>query len=66
MSGQLHILVIQSPGKSPRYPLDGRLVGTQSRSGRGGEEKNNPSLSLPLPIIKPRSSSQCPGLPRKE
>jgi hypothetical protein len=26
-------------GKSPRYPLDGRLGGTQSRSGRRGEEK---------------------------
>jgi hypothetical protein len=27
-------------GKSPRYPLDRRLGGPQSRSGRGGEEKN--------------------------
>jgi hypothetical protein len=27
-------------GKSPRYPLDNRLGGPQSRSGRGGEEKN--------------------------
>jgi hypothetical protein len=26
-------------GKSPRYPLDRRLGGTQSRSGRHGEEK---------------------------
>jgi hypothetical protein len=25
--------------KSPRYPLDRRLGGTQSRSGRGGEQK---------------------------
>jgi hypothetical protein len=24
--------------KSPHYPLDGRLGGSQSRSGRGGEE----------------------------
>jgi hypothetical protein len=27
-------------GKSPWYPLDRRLRGPQSRSGRGGEEKN--------------------------
>jgi hypothetical protein len=28
-------------GKSPRYPLQRRLGGPQSRSGRGGEEKNS-------------------------
>jgi hypothetical protein len=28
-------------GNSPCYPLDGRLGGPQSRSGRGGEEKNS-------------------------
>jgi hypothetical protein len=28
-------------GKSPGYPLDRRLGGPQSRSGRGGEEKNS-------------------------
>jgi hypothetical protein len=28
-------------GKSPWYPLDRRLSGPQSRSGRGGEEKNS-------------------------
>jgi hypothetical protein len=41
--------------KSPCYPLDRRLGGPQSRSGRGGEEKN----SHPLPGIElePRSSS---------
>jgi hypothetical protein len=40
-------------GKSPRYTLDRSLGGLQSRSGRGGEEKN----SLNLPEIEPRSSS---------
>jgi hypothetical protein len=35
--------------KSPWYPLDRRLGGTQSRSGRGGEEKN----SQPPPGIEP-------------
>jgi hypothetical protein len=27
--------------KSPRYPLDGRLGGPQSRAGRGGEEEKS-------------------------
>jgi hypothetical protein len=36
-------------GKSPWYPLDRRLGGPQSRSGRGGEEKN----SQPLPGFEP-------------
>jgi hypothetical protein len=39
--------------KIPQYPLGRRLSGPQSRSGRGGEEKN----FLPLPGIEPRSSS---------
>jgi hypothetical protein len=38
------------PGKEPRYPLDRRLGGPQSRSGRRGEKKN-----LPLSGIEPRS-----------
>jgi hypothetical protein len=36
-------------GKSPWYPLDRRLVGFQSRSGRGGEKRN----SQPLPGLEP-------------
>jgi hypothetical protein len=36
-------------GKSPWYQLDRRLGGPQSRSGRGGEEKN----SQPLPGLEP-------------
>jgi hypothetical protein len=35
--------------KSPWYPLDRTLGGPQSRSGRGGEEKN----SQPLPGLEP-------------
>jgi hypothetical protein len=38
--------------KKLRYPLDRRLCGSQSRSGRGGEEK----ISHPLPGIEPRFS----------
>jgi hypothetical protein len=41
-------------GNSPRYPLDRRLGGPQSRSGRGGEEKNSQPLpGLEPPIIQP-------------
>jgi hypothetical protein len=41
-------------GKSPWYPLDRRLGGPQSQSGRGGEEKNSqPLLGLEPPIIQP-------------
>jgi hypothetical protein len=36
-------------GNSPWYPLDRRLGGPQSRSGRGGEERN----SQPPPGIEP-------------
>jgi len=38
VSGGLHDLPL---GKSPWYPLDIRLCGLQSRSGRGGEEKES-------------------------
>jgi hypothetical protein len=41
-------------GKSSWYPLDRRLGGAQSRSGRDDEEKNSQSLlGLELPIIQP-------------
>jgi hypothetical protein len=41
-------------GKIPWYPLDKRLGGLQSRSGRGGEEKNSQPLpGLEPPIIQP-------------
>jgi hypothetical protein len=41
-------------GKSPLYPLDRRLRGPQSRSGRGGEEKNSqPRPGLESSIIQP-------------
>jgi hypothetical protein len=41
VSDQLHALAALPQGKSLWYPLDRRLGGTQSRSGRGGEEKNS-------------------------
>jgi hypothetical protein len=49
VSGQLHALAALPQGKSPRYPLDTRLGGPQSRSGSGGEETN----SQPPPGIEP-------------
>jgi hypothetical protein len=41
VSDQLHAPAALPQGKSPWYPLDRRLGGPQSRSGRGGEEKNS-------------------------
>jgi hypothetical protein len=41
-------LPLYPQGKSPWYPLDRRLGGPQSRSGRWGEEKN----SQPQPGIE--------------
>jgi hypothetical protein len=41
VSGQLHTSTALTQGKSSCYPLDMRLGGNKSRSGRGGEEKNS-------------------------
>jgi hypothetical protein len=41
VSDQLHDPVALYQGKSPLYPLDRGLGGSQSRYGRGGEEKNS-------------------------
>jgi hypothetical protein len=56
VSGQLHAPAALPPGKEPLvwYPLDRRLGGPQSRSGRDGEEKNSQPLpGLEPPIIQP-------------
>jgi hypothetical protein len=37
VSGQLHVPAALLRGRSPRYPLDGRLGGPRGRSGRGVE-----------------------------
>jgi hypothetical protein len=39
--------------KSPRYPLETRLGGPQSRSGRCGEEKNLASAGNRTPAVQP-------------
>jgi hypothetical protein len=41
VSGQLYAPAALPPGKRSCYVLDRRLGGPQSRSGRGGEEKNS-------------------------
>jgi hypothetical protein len=45
-------------GESPWYPLNRRLGGPQSRSGRGGENKNSQSLPRLEPLII-QSVAQC-------
>jgi len=49
VSGQFHAPAALPQGKRPWYPSDTKLGGPQSRSGRGGEEKN----SQPLPGFEP-------------
>jgi hypothetical protein len=49
VSGQLHAPAAYPQGKSPWYPLDRRVGGSQSRSGRRDEKKN----SQPPPGIEP-------------
>jgi hypothetical protein len=54
VSGQLHGPAALPRGKSSWYQLDRRLGGLQSRSGRGGEEKNSQPLpGFEPPIIQP-------------
>jgi hypothetical protein len=59
VSGQLYGTAALPPQrKIPRYPLDRSLGVLQSRSGRGGEEKNSQSLPrLEPPIIQPVPSA---------
>jgi hypothetical protein len=52
-------------GKSLWYPMHRRLGGTQSRSGRGGEEKNSQLLpGLEPPIIQPLAQRYTSELSR--
>jgi hypothetical protein len=57
VSGQLHTSAALPPrGKSPWYPLDRSLGGPQSRSGRGGEDKNSSprqESNHRTPIVQP-------------
>jgi hypothetical protein len=42
-----------TPRDCPRYALDRRLGGPQSRSGRYGEEKNLTSVGNRTPVVQP-------------
>jgi len=53
VSGQLNAPAALPQANSPWYPLDRRLGGPQSHSGRGGEKKN----SQPPPGIEPYNPS---------
>jgi hypothetical protein len=63
VSGQLHAPAALPPGKSLWYPLDRRLGGPQSRSGRGGEEKN-PQLPPGIEHYNPDRPARSPALYR--
>jgi hypothetical protein len=66
VNGQLHAPELNPLGKSPWYPVDRRLVGLQSQSGRGGEKKDShPLPGLEPPIIQPvaqRCTTELSGL----
>jgi hypothetical protein len=49
VSGQLHVPPALPPGKEPLVSMDRRMGESQTRSGRGGEEKN----FYPLPGLEP-------------
>jgi hypothetical protein len=64
------LLPLYPQGKSPRYPLDMRLGGPQSRSGRYGEVKildhigtrtPTPRSSSPQPVVIPTELSRLPS-----
>jgi hypothetical protein len=58
MSDQLYDPAALSPGKSPRYPSDRSLGGTQNRAGRRGEEKIFPLPGLELRTLCRSALSQ--------
>jgi hypothetical protein len=63
VSGQLRASAALPPGKE--HPLDRRLGGPQSRSGRGSEEKTfRPLQGLEPPIIQPVSQHYSTELSR--
>jgi hypothetical protein len=49
-----------TPGKEPRYPLERKLGGPQSRSGRCGAEKNLDPSGNRTPAVQ-RVAHRCTG-----
>jgi hypothetical protein len=59
VSGQLHASAASPPGKEPPVPMDRRLGGPQSRSGRFGKEKilHPTRIRTPTPsVVQPVAS----------
>jgi hypothetical protein len=52
VSGQIYATAASPPAKELLYPLDRRLVGPQSRSGRGWEEISEPAMNR-IPVVQP-------------
>jgi hypothetical protein len=53
VSGQLHVPVaLPHRERAPRWPLDRKLGGPQSRSGRCGEEQNLSSAGYGTPAVQ--------------
>jgi hypothetical protein len=68
VNGKLHASAALPRGKSPKYPLDRRLGGTQSRSGRCGVEKKSLSpagkqTSAVLPVARHYTDWAIPAPP---
>jgi len=56
-SGQLHASAALLPGRErPRYPLNSRLGGPQSRSGRFGEKNLSPPAGIRTTLLVNTSS----------
>jgi hypothetical protein len=63
VSRRVHAPAALSPGKESWHPLDRRLGGPQSRSGRVGEEKNSqplPGLEPPIQPVAQRCTTELP------
>jgi hypothetical protein len=59
VSGRLHAQAALPPGKEPRYPLDRRLGGPQSRSGRRREETILDLIGTELRHVGRPARSSC-------
>jgi hypothetical protein len=65
VSAQLHVTAALPLGKSPWYPLDRKMGGSQSNSGHCGKEKHSQRLpGLEPPIIQPAAQSYTTELSR--
>jgi hypothetical protein len=62
MNNQIHALGTVPRGKSLRYQLDRRFSGSQSRSGRFGEQNSYPyrDWNSDPSVVQP-VTSRCPG-----